>query len=330
MIRVFQALLFSLVIGLAACGKTVAIGDQDTLIVAVPGAAWDALQDDIERALEPRTFTVRDERILTVTPVDPESEDWGTYRRFRQVLLIGEPGDPWVSAALGRVRGQPSAPGVYTARDVWATTQSVTIALLPPGSRPDQVRPMLPAIGDTLVQRYREFAQARMFASGVDTDGERSLMAEAGFALTLPKVYRHERPESGTFVFRNDQPDPSSLIRSVLVTWRPLDAVEVSPDAVRAWREEVAERYYEPPQVTEADGDRVHMDPHTGVLSIPGVWSNPPGGFPAAGPFVTRLVPCPAQDRVYLLDGWLYAPGQPKFAYMVQLDVIMNSFRCGS
>jgi len=33
---------------------------------------------------------------------------------------------------------------------------------------------------------------------------------------------------------------------------------------------------------------------------------------------------------MYLLDGWLYAPEQDQHEYMVELESILNSFRCGS
>ena len=61
---------------------------------------------------------------------------------------------------------------------------------------------------------------------------------------------------------------------------------------------------------------------------VRGVWSAPPDRFPGAGPFITRVVPCPAQNRDYLLDAWLYAPGSEKFEYVLQLETILNSFEC--
>jgi hypothetical protein len=41
-------------------------------------------------------------------------------------------------------------------------------------------------------------------------------------------------------------------------------------------------------------------------------------------------VPCPAQDKTYFIDAWLFAPGKKKYEYMIQLQTILNSFRCGS
>jgi hypothetical protein len=33
-------------------------------------------------------------------------------------------------------------------------------------------------------------------------------------------------------------------------------------------------------------------------------------------------------ERTYLVDGWLYAPGSPKYEYMIQLGTILDSFEC--
>ena len=60
-------------------------------------------------------------------------------------------------------------------------------------------------------------------------------------------------------------------------------------------------------------------------------WRNPPErNWPAGGPLITRIVTCDNQDRTYLLDAWLYAPGKEKYEYMIQLETLLDSFRCTS
>ncbi|MDX1576985.1 MAG: DUF4837 family protein, partial [Gemmatimonadota bacterium] len=61
---------------------------------------------------------------------------------------------------------------------------------------------------------------------------------------------------------------------------------------------------------------------------VTGVWQDEKGDFPAAGPFITWLVQCP--DDTYVIDAWLYAPNEPKYEYMLQLQEILGSFRCGA
>ncbi|MBA4158289.1 MAG: hypothetical protein H0X65_12535, partial [Gemmatimonadetes bacterium] len=112
------------VIGSSGCDKPQSLGDPNALIIGAAGPAWAEMQEEVETALEPRTFTVRDERIFRVTHVDPEGPTWGDLRRFQQVLLIGEPGDEWIAQALDRA-GQPlpQLPAVVEARNVWARGQ---------------------------------------------------------------------------------------------------------------------------------------------------------------------------------------------------------------
>lgn len=321
-------LLAAVVVVLAACDKPGAIGDPNSIIVVAPAPAWEAIEEDVLGALEPRTFTVRDERVFHVTHVSPEDPRWHDVRKLRQVILIGEPGDEWMAEALDRAEGPaPRAPAMARARDVWARGQVVTLLLVPPGGTADAVRPLVPALGDDLVAAFRRYARQRMFASGMDTVSTDARGGSLGFSLLLPQVYRPVQTPAGGHLFRNDQPDPSKLIRSVYVTSAPSTEVSLTPAAALEWRARIAGEVYEPPQVT--DPEQVVPTPAPGeAVQVQGVWSNPPDGFPAAGPFLTRLVPCRGQGRTYLLDAWLYAPGRDKFEYMVQLETILDSFAC--
>jgi len=66
------------------------------------------------------------------------------------------------------------------------------------------------------------------------------------------------------------------------------------------------------------------------IAEIRGAWSNPPeAAWPAAGPFILWGVTCPDQDRLYLIDAWVYAPGKDKWEYVIQMETILESFRCG-
>jgi hypothetical protein len=316
---------------LAACDKPQALGDANAMIAAMPEPAWEALQADIEDALEPRAFTVRDERIFRVTPVDPDGPYWGDTRRFRQILIVGEPAYEPVAEVISEAGGHPpQLPAIVEATNVWSRGQHVYAIVLQPGAGVETARPLLAEVGDRMLERYRTTIQQRMFASGADTARAQELERDFGFRLLMPAVYRTERPDDRTHMFVNDQPDPAQLQRVILVTERPASEAELTPEAVLAWREEIAERYYDPPHLT----DRERMD-RSGESSseldraqIHGVWSSPPGAWPAAGPFITRVHLCP-DGRALLLDGWVYAPGREKYEYMFQVNTILDSFRCG-
>lgn len=314
---------------LAGCDKPIAIGGVNTIMVAAPDSVWDALRPELEASLQPTAFTVRDEQIFDLSQVDPTSEEWGRLRNVRQILVIGEPADPWVAQVLEEADGAVSTPpAIVQARGVWAQNQSVTALVLPPASGAAAARPLIEQVGPQLVGQLESYARNRMFVSGVDSVLADSLREVADFSLLLPQLYRMREVRPGIYEFRNDNPDPATLIRAIEVASRPNDEVTLSPEVALEWRAEVAALATEPSQVTDpklVDTRRLTIDGHP-ALQIQGMWSNPPGDWPAAGLFIARMVQCP--QRTFLVDAWLYAPGKPKYEYLVQLQTILSSFRC--
>lgn len=316
---------------LGACDKQRAMGGANNLVVVAPDSVWAALEPEIEASLEPRSFTVRDERVFETASVAPTDEDWGTLRLVRNVLAIGEPADPWMAEILESLKEPaPAAPAIIRAENVWAIGQSVTAILLPPGSGVSAAAPLLPEVGTILVEQLTNYARRRMFVTGADSALADSLRQVGGFSVTVPRVYRFRSPRPGVFVFRNDNPDPSQLIREVIIASQPASEVPNTPSAAVEWRSRLARELNDPIQVTEdtiIEAREVRVNGQT-ALEVQGIWTNDPTSWPAGGPYLTRLIRCPDNERVLLVDAWLYAPGDPKFEYMVQLQTIMNSVSC--
>jgi hypothetical protein len=324
-----------LVLGLAACEQPRAHGDAHAIIVGTSPELWEQVEDVVHEALEPTILTVREEGSFRVTWQDPTvGADWGNLRRFRQVLVIGSERDPWVAEALERRdRTEPlSPPQVLQVQNVWARGQQVSIILTPEEDRAEAVRETAGRLHDLLDQQYRAFVRNRMFVSGRDTVLADSLRTHVGFSLVLPNVYRHSVRDS-VYRFRNDNPSPSELIREIGATWwTPMPEEDPTAEELAEWRSSFAEAYYNDPQLLdEALFSAYHEVEVNGAAGVEfqSAWVSPPDAWPAGGAFITRAVRCPDQDRMYLLDAWLYAPGRDKYEYMIQLETILDSFRCG-
>ena len=98
-----------------------------------------------------------------------------------------------------------------------------------------------------------------------------------------------------------------------------------------AWRSELARTAYNVPQATEAadvEPRRLELD-GAPAIQVQGIWRDE-GTYPAAGPFVARAVRCP--DATWFFDAWLYAPHpeDSKYEFMLQLEEILDSFRCAT
>ena len=317
--------------GLAACNEVpMAYGDANSVIAVMSAEKWETVSDSVYDTLERTVNTVRDEKTFTVTYQEPMAEYWDRLRRFRQMMVVGTRDDPWVQEALDQAREPITENGVHQVYDVWSRGQTVTLVLLDEGWDMSDLDPYLTEVADLLDSQYRRYAQNRRYFSGVDSALADTLEMQAGFRMELPDVYRWQARDS-VYLFRNDNPDPSELIRQVGVTWRTpaVDALEM--DEVLEWRAQDVEILYNEPQmvvVEDAEERRFDFRGHD-AYEIQAQWRNPPEeSWPAGGPLITRTVQCEGQDRTYLLDAWLYAPGKEKYEYMIQLETLLDSFRC--
>ncbi len=330
-----KALLSALVLALAGGGCSshpLAYGDPNSIIAVMEPALWEDVQDDVYSSLEPTVQTVRDEKRFTVTYQDPSRPEWGNLRRFRQLLLVGTADEPWIQQALEEARTPLEGPGLTRAYDVWARGQQVTIVVLSRADAGDELRALLPQIAKILDDEYRQYAVNKMFITGADSALADTLFVQGRFRLLVPKVYTWERKADSVFVFRNDNPDPSELIRQVAVTWRSPIPVGLQPEDLLDWRASLTRDYYGEPQDQDLTDRVAGPFEYRGrdAYEIRAVWANPPElGWPAGGPFILRAIICPEQDRMYLLDAWLYAPSREKYEYIIQLETILDSFRCG-
>jgi len=331
MTRTTLALVLCATLAVACDTRGRAYGDPNSIIAVMSPELWQGLADDVYAELEPTIMTVRDEKAFTVTYQAPYAEYWSDLRRFRQMLVVGSLSDAWVQEVI-EVADEPiTAAGLYEVDDVWSMGQTVTLVVGAPGGEAGELRGQLPAIRARLDDQYRRYAQSRMYLSGVDSALADTLATEAGFYVTLPKVYRYLHTDS-TFIFRNDNPDPSELIRQIAVTWRSPAPARLDVEDLLAWRATLAAEHYTEPQDFVEEGMSVDDTPIDGhpALEVQSQWRNPPDrGWPAGGPLITRAITCETQDRTYLIDAWLYAPGEEKYEYMIQLETIMDSFRCG-
>jgi uncharacterized protein DUF4837 len=329
-------LLGTALVATGSCGqKPLPYGDPNSIIAVMSREQWEAVSQDVYDALEQTIATVRSEKTFTVTYQEPYAEFWDRLRRFRQMLVVGSRSDSWVQEVLDEARDPITENGIHQVFDVWSRgqpRQTVTLVLLDEGWGASDLAAYLPDVNRLLDGQYRAYARNRMYFSGVDSALADTLATEAGFLMYLPLVYRWRRLDS-VYVFRNDNPDPSELIRQVAVTWLTPAPGRLDTEGVLEWRARIAEEIYSVPQEILVDGLDTRAFDFEGheAFELRAQWRNPPDWqWPAGGPVITRTVTCDSQDRTYLLDAWLYAPAKEKYEYMIQLETLLDTFRCTS
>ena len=316
---------------LTACGESPrAWGEVNSIIVGATEEQWAAVGTMVESALETRFLTVRPEKTFRVTHRVPEGREWGLLQRFRQLLLVGTPESPWMAEALALTdREGFNPPEMLQVGDVWARGQNVTILLLP-SEGADGAEELMEPLHELLDNQYRQWVHSQQFQSGPDSVLADTLWNEVGFSMLLPEVYQRRTVDS-LYIFRNDNPTPTELIRQIAVTWRTPIPEEVGQEEALAWRTALTNQYYIYPQIVDTDLAQTRRLQMGDLIleEFRATWANPPEDqFPAGGPLIVWSVPCPAQDRHYLIDAWVYAPGRDKYRYVLQLENILSSFRC--
>jgi hypothetical protein len=323
-----RLLLLAAALPLTACGGSQqAMGTTTSIIVLTTDSVWATIGDSVLAALEPRVFTVRDERTFEVTHVSPQDPLWHELRRFRQVLVIGTAEDGWVQPVLRRADG--GASGVARAEDVWARNQLVTAIVVPPAAGPDAALQHVPAVSHAVDSTFRAGARQRMYLSGANTALRDSLRQRHGFGILLPNVYRALTRDDQVHLFQSSTQVGGDLVRSVLVTSRQ-GQVPLTADAALAWRDSVAATQYRPPQTTarERIEGRALTVGGMQTYEVQGIWDVADPGWPMSGPFITRVVQCPG--LAYMIDAWIYGPGRAKYEYMIQLQTLMDQFECAT
>jgi len=315
---------------LTSCKAPQAYGDRNSVIVRADSLLWAEMGAEITATIERRVFTTRPERVFQVTSIAPGDSLWNDFRLWQQLVILGTSADELVRDLVSDSDDpDATAPAILQLTGKWARGQLITVVLLPTADQADALHALLPQLYDGLDAAYQRWIIERMYTTGVD-DSLRQALAGFGFTIDLPRVYEYAWQDS-LFRFSNSylQGD-SDLLRSLVVTWKS-GGGGATLDSLRAWRATIDESLYEPGQDIIEDGisvDSVRIDGLTGI-EFRGVWQDR-DQFPAAGPFIARAIACPAADRTYYMDAWLYAPGKDKYPYVRQLEILLDSFRCAT
>jgi hypothetical protein len=316
----------------AACGPEPAVGGPQAIVVGTRTAVWEQVAPALRETLEPTLYSLPDERAFDLEHADPTAEAWEEQRRARQLLLIGGPDDPWIEEALRQWRGPPpQVPSQTEVANVWARGQRVLVLLLPEEQVATALRAELQDVKTTYERWFREYVVERLyFPEGPDQALADTLRTVGGFDLLVPRSYRWSRTGDDVYRFAPAVGDTTTLSLNITVSWRsPIPSGGGSdPLALLEWREELSAETYGTPQSVELADLHGGTTTHRGsrALQLFGRW----GSARSGGPFLLRGVMCPIQDRIYLLDGWLRAPDQRGYEHMIEIESILNSFRCGS
>jgi hypothetical protein len=185
----------------------------------------------------------------------------------------------------------------------------------------------LGARGDDIARSLAD-AAVRRLAARLKSDADRSGMTEAlqqrfDWSLAPPTGYDFytTHASQGFVFFRRTRPD-----RTIFLHWEEGGADRVSEEYAVGKREELALRYYDGdvterlrPLIVESV-DFLGRD----AVRVSGWWGN--RELVGGGAFRSYCFHEPSQNRIYMVDTTLFAPGFDKMSLMRNLDAIAHTF----
>jgi hypothetical protein len=314
----------------SACGDGPPVeGHPHEVVAVVPADRWSELEHAVRGAIERRVSGVSDERVFTVVHQEPYGEGWEERSRAPQLVLIGTFQDPWIQEALDEADAPMREPGLGRVLGVWADGQVVNVVVVPESGEDDHLEEHLAGVYAQLHADFRAIVRTEMYASGANTELADTLWENEGFGILVPNSYAWSRTDS-TFLFWPEDEAAADPERRIAVTWLNPAPPSFELDEVLAWRERTAREHYGAPQQVagRVTAERLAFAGYV-ALEVRGQWTRrTESGESQEGSLLARVAVCEGQNRAYLLDSWLHTTAPETYEYVVQLETILDTFRC--
>jgi hypothetical protein len=313
--------------------KPISVGSNDKIVVLADSTLWGKVEVDVRNVIEREMFTPQPERIFSIVLKDPK--DISDATRFPHILLLGTLNsegstrtllDGMLNETLIEKIEQDSL-FVFQKKDIWARDQILVVMVC--RDVPTLVS-HLRGDKDLLFRLFDDHAQeivkTAMYRFAEQKELGQQLMQEHGWSVRAIHDYfvaidstqarfvwlRRMGPQREFFVYWEPVADPSVLSKQWMVQKRDsLTKIYYQGDYIDTVKVNVVES-----NVDFQGWFAIRLD---------GVWQNEINI--SGGPFRSYAFYNEDDGRMYLVDCSVVAPGQRKWAYMRQLDVMAHTFR---
>ncbi len=323
-------------LALACDVRREATGSYNKIIVFADAADTSAFAASLRAAVEKPIVTPRDEKIFTIEFVDTTKLERLTNSRNSIIAASldsrGPAGD-FIRNALSKEAQNAIATGsewVVAKENIWAEGQMTLILSAPTAEDLDsrlflEGEAVFRLLNNSVNERVSQWLFGKVFGKDEKLALEDSIAADYGFAIRIPRFWEWEKGsgEERFMWLRTLEPE-----RWVFVWWTPLDsAMDFSVERWRAVRDSLCAIYYEGDIVSE------NLTPETTGVYIGGrpavqiraLWENPKNTL--GGPILSYVLSEPLSNRLYIVDGSLFAPIVKKEPYLRHIEIICRSFR---
>ncbi len=175
------------------------------------------------------------------------------------------------------------------------------------------------------------------FRGGKQTGKMERYKKQHGFSIGIPDGYQEAKDineQDSGFVFLRMIDNANGRDRNIIVTYKPYTSQgQLNADSVLAWRRELGEKYLKDPDRGSYMTDQTDIIPYFSketnfkgkyAIEIRALWkltSNTSGG-----PFLGYLIVDEKKNRLYYIEGFIFAPTSKKRDYVREVESILWTF----
>lgn len=337
--------LFSSLFVLTGCdqsGKN-AVGIEDEILVFADSLDYLQMEETLDQVFGKIIYTPQEEKLFNIQWRDIRKIN--NYTRRKNIVVIAPIDDSTDASHYMRSLLDSSVTDmvrsgkefVFTKYDLWARNQLVMIIS---GTSIDSMKTRMTANKDDLLYYFQKLSDKRLGEKLYSPVYERKeiqaeLLDKYGWIVYVQIDFLlAKQSEEDNFVWLRRAPG-SDMERWIFVHWIDNATPEyLDQDSVIAIRNRITEKYYR----TSNDTNYVQISEYREFLKTSevnfngryalrteGLWRMDDRSM--GGPFVNYTFFDEKTNRVYMLDGSLYAPKYYKKQLIQQVDVMLKSFR---
>lgn len=224
---------------------------------------------------------------------------------------------------------QDTASQAYLTSNVYAQPQKIAVIT---GATSEAITQQLNALAPQAIAAFKavELQEAqKRFARSLSND--KALEETFGIRLTLPSLYKLGKREHN-FVWMDIQIPKGSLnLIAYQISENSLRNDSTLVQALVNLRDTIGKNHIPGPYPGTFMRTETTFLPYVAstqingkqAVEVRGIWDIK--GYPMAGPFISYIVNDPENQRKLVLEGFAFAPAQPKRDYMLELEAIIKT-----
>jgi hypothetical protein len=321
--------------------KKTSFGPLNQMVVMAEPQVWSEMRDTVyymfaaPYPILPQPEPLFD--LLHYTPVDIAEKS--ARRHLRTYLILVDGSDTtsrnyrMAKTDLKEVRAESLEQNmiVKVARDKWARNQLVVYVI---GENINDLEKALARNHQKIIERVREFEKkprgAQVYMNGHNKSLSRMVMDSLGVGMDFPKLAEAARVSSDIAWIRMETDKSSS---SIVITSFPYeDAAQLSKDSMIQRRNAIMKRHIRSgtpgSDMVVNDQDlpltyrNIELNGYN-TYEIRGVWEMTNDFM--GGPFVSYFILPNNLEYIYIVDLFVYAPGEEKREYLQEIEHIARS-----